>query len=773
MRFFATLLLVATVSAGFSQTYKLKVQFNGTEAGTILHEKKPDGSFTSDSQLAIGTAILSSKITGNYEGDKIVRFAVDSRSPAGNATYTYDHGKVVAKSGADTQERTVDFDKAQYFGNLDPQFVATLLKLVDFDKKEAQNFQALYLDAPTVVPVKIKPLDVRETAGKKAKFFNVSLGAVSIDYGMAEDGEVVVMDVPSQKLRMIDPAWEGLYKDPLAAYPELSQPTFKTVINQAIKMQTRDGVELVADVIRPDAPGKFPVILTRTPYGRSTALVEGKFFASRGYVYIAQDCRGRGMSGGDWDPFVHERTDGFDAVEWAGKLPYADGKVGMIGASYGGLVQWAAAVEQPPSLKCLISQVPPPDAFRNIPYDMGVFFLYGDVWWAKIVRNKDADMNGIMGPLPHPEKLTTLPLSKVDDEVLGYNVPLYDKWLERESMNDWGGYDFIKDLDKVNVPALHISGWWDGDLIGTQTIWSSLRKLGRKDQWLIYGPWAHAFNTALPFTDVSYGPTAVIEIDSTYLRWFDTYLKGKDVKQNEVPKVQAFLTGANQWIKSSDWPLAESTTKTYYLSAEGSANATHSNGVLTSENPASQKPSEYTYDPAKDTIPSEILTMDQSKSSTTIDPADFKDNQLTFVTEPLTEPLALGGPITLTLNFTSSARDTDFFATLYDVDEKGVIRVFGKSGKIRASYLGGFDKRILLTPGKNYEAKIQIWDTLHELGKGHRLGVMINSTMFPLFSRNLGTGEPIKDSTKIVIQENRIFHDAAHPSFLTFQELKR
>src|SRR6185312_4287724 len=131
---------------------------------------------------------------------------------------------------------------------------------------------------------------------------------------------------------------------------------------------------LIADVYRPDAPGKFPAILERTPYGREGGAVDGAFYAKRGYVVVSQDCRGRGDSTGEWDPMVHERKDGYDAVQGTAKLPWCDGNVGMIGGSYGGLVQWTAAVEQPPALKCIVPQVSPPDAFLNLPYENGCFF---------------------------------------------------------------------------------------------------------------------------------------------------------------------------------------------------------------------------------------------------------------------------------------------------------------------------------------------------------------------------------------------------------------
>lgn len=772
MRFLAATLLAALASLAICQSTHMTILYAGANAGFNNHTRNPDGTFLSETELNLGSLKLTSTIKGKYEGDKIVQYdSTSTRSGGPTVIIHYDHGSVTTNQAGGDKPVKLDFDKTHYMGNICPQFTASALKSVDFEKKTPQEVQLLFLDGVGVIGVKFTPESARETAAGRARFYSMKLGMVEGELAIDDKDTVVAFDVPAQKLRFIADGWDDLYKDPLKAFPELSQPTMAVRMESAVPMKTRDGVTLVADIVRPEAEGKYPVILARTPYGRAGSSLDGRFYASRGYVYIAQDCRGRGDSGGDWDPFVHERADGYDSVVWASKLPYSTGKVGMIGASYGGLVQWAAAVEQPPGLTCLVSQVTPPDAFRNIPFDMGTFFLYGDLWWAKIVRNKDADMSSLYGPLPHPEKLGTLPLSKVDDAVLGYNVPLFDKWLERETMGQWGGYDFVKDLKRVDVPALMISGWWDGDEIGTQTIWAKMRGLGRKNLWLIYGPWAHAFNTKVPFTDIDYGPDQILELDSVYLRWFDTWLKGKSVKWTETPKVQAFMAGANRWVKSSDWPLAESKVRKLYLASDGPANGVKSKGALVDAPVANQPPSVYTFDPAKAEIPKAVIEVDPTKASTTLDTSDFKDDSLQFRTAPLAKPMVIGGPITCTLSFKTSARDTDFFVSLFDIDEKGVARVFGKAGKIRASYLGGFDRRVLLVPGKSYVATVELWDTLYELKAGHRLGLFITSSMFPIYARNLGTGEPIKNATKMVKQVNSVLHDAVHPSYLTFQTM--
>ena len=130
------------------------------------------------------------------------------------------------------------------------------------------------------------------------------------------------------------------------------EPTYKVVAEKNLAMRTRDGVTLYADVYRPDVPGRFPVLVMRTPYDKSQelALNEKDFFPPRGYVLVVQDTRGRFSSEGDFDPFVQEAADGYDTIEWAAGLPWSNGKVGIVGQSYLGLVQYYAQTQAPPHL---------------------------------------------------------------------------------------------------------------------------------------------------------------------------------------------------------------------------------------------------------------------------------------------------------------------------------------------------------------------------------------------------------------------------------------
>ncbi len=760
--------LFATAQA---ETTKMIITFKGTPAGENLYERGQDGSFSSSTDLTIGSIHILSTLTGKWEGNRIVSYEWVQSDPStkNKSVITYASGKFHIKAQGTEKDVTMVLKNEPYFGNLHPQFTSSVLSAVDFQSKKSQEFRCFCPDAANYMSPKFTPLTEKVTAAGVAKLFDMQLAPVAGTYAMDSTGRVVALDVPGQMLRFMVPGWESLFKDPFAMYPELSQPTYKFKVEKGVTMKTRDGVTLVQDIVRPDAPGKFPVILERTPYGRGSSAAEGPFYATRGYAFVVQDCRGRSDSGGKWDPFMYDRQDGFDTIQWLAKQPWSDANVGMIGASYGGSVQWAAAVERPSALKCIVPQVSPPDPFMNIPYDNGVFFLWGAVWWGKIVAGKEADMSSFMKKLPNAEGFKTLPLSRVDEAVLGHKIPFYQQWLDRTSQASWTSANFVDDLKNVTIPALHISGWFDGDEIGTMTNWQRMRSAGRKNQWLIYGPWTHQFNNTSKIGDTDFGPDAVIDLDSVYLRWFDTWLKHKQVGLEKMPHVRAFVTGANKWVESSDWPLKESKTETWYLGANGSAVAYNSKGTLTKQIPKGQSPTRYSFDPKVVVIDKRLTDPDPNHVSFVVNFGKDKLGDLLFKSAPLSKGMTVSGPISCDLRFSTSAKDTDFFATIVDIDEHNVAHVVGQAGKIRCTYLNGLNSFNLLKPGKIYSAKFRLWDFAHRFDKGHHLGFILTSSTFPMFARNLGTGEPIKNATKMVIQNQRIYHDPKNPSSVTFQ----
>ncbi len=138
-----------------------------------------------------------------------------------------------------------------------------------------------------------------------------------------------------------------------------SEGEYAVVIERNVEAVMRDGTILRADIWRPDTEGKFPILIERTPYDKTGSSESkygaGEYYASRGYVTVIQDVRGRFASDGEYYPFRDdgdgEKQDGYDTVEWAAKQPWSNGKIGTIGGSYSGVTQYRMLSTQPPHLR--------------------------------------------------------------------------------------------------------------------------------------------------------------------------------------------------------------------------------------------------------------------------------------------------------------------------------------------------------------------------------------------------------------------------------------
>ncbi len=754
--------------AEFAEKSTMDILLNGSKCGTAEYRREESGKFSGKANLAVGTVKILSTIEGTFKANVLDSFKASVSNSGSDLAFTFADSKLTLQG----KSIPLSLKDRVLFGNLIPQLSSSLAASVNFDDKTPQKRKLFLPDGGSLIDATITPGQSRAVKAGRIRFFTVKLPSGDAEVGVTDKGKVVSTEVKAQLLKWIDPAYTDIFRDQFAGLPELSQPTSNYKVLTAQKMSTRDGVTLVQDVYVPAGEGKFPVILMRTPYGRAIDSYLAPLFVKRGYVMVCQDVRGRNDSDGKWDPFVNERKDGYDAIDWISKQPWCDGKVGMIGGSYGGYVQWAAAVEGLPALKCIIPQVSPPDAMRNLPYEYGVFMLFQDLWWAKIVADKKADFSTYKAPLGGMKNLTHLPLSEIPQAVLGREIPFWNDWLTRTTSGSWIGWDHTNDIDKVKIPVLSVSGWWDGDGIGTKLHVESMNKAGKKNQWLIYGPWSHAFNMSTKIGDVEYGPTAIIDIEPSYVRFFDTYLKGKSVNWEKTPRAKIFVTGANQWRNLSEWPGPDSKEVSYYLGRRTERKNAQDFGELSPvQTRARMVSTKYTYDPKADKIDPKMLEMDETKASTQVaNPAE--NPSAMFRSEVLKQPMTITGPIDLDLFISTSAEDTDFFATLVDIDEKGVGRAVGGLGKIRASYRSGLDKQVALKPGKVEKVTLRLWDTAHEFKVGHRLSLVVSSSIFPMSARNLGTLDPIATATRIVVQKNVIEHSAVYPSALRFRVMK-
>jgi len=771
--------------AGFSDQGEFRLYVNEDPIVTTTFEWRADGSF--DEQFVLSMAGQKVETTMKFTPDDHGRFLrIEAKTPQGPQTFEREGSALTFKFKEKTSTLTIKPESIP-FENFSPALMTLAVRRYDQTTGGKQTFPILILNGPVIMDGSLERLDrlERSVGGKDIKLVKYRYGLPGVDVLFLADeaGKVYLGDVPAQKAAYVRTGFEAL-RAAEEADPKLSKPEFEVAEDRGVKVPMRDGIELSADVYRPKAEGKFPVVVVRTPYKKEMNELQGRFHARRGYVMVVQDVRGRFGSPGEWEPFVNEPRDGYDTIEWAAAQPWSSGKVGMIGASYLGWVQWWAARERPPHLVTIIPNVSPPDAFYNFPYEYGVHFLFGGIWWADILASEaTADLSGAamstIGEKKYGQLLQSLPVIDLDEKVLGKKNPYWRKWIEHPKDDAyWAQVNFLDRLENVRIPVFHQSGWFDGDGIGSKLNYLKMRSHGHPNQKLVLGPWGHTSTAQRRVGDIDFGPNAIIDLPREYLRWFDHWLKGIDNGIDREPLVSIFVMGKNEWLRDNEYPLPQTRFEKWYLSSGGKANTSKGDGKLSREAPkADCSPDKYTYNPGEPTPDPDYFeqSKDEDAKVQIIEEkkkereahhqkvTDERQDMLVYQTEPLTEPLTFAGPLSAVLFASSSAKDTDWFMRLMEVEAGGKINTLAE-GKIRARFRKSMKAPEMLKPGEIYEYSLDLWQTGISIPKGNRLRVEVASAAYPLFSRNLNTGGHNEMETNYVPADQTIYHDAKHPS---------
>jgi len=567
--------------------------------------------------------------------------------------------------------------------------------------------------------------------------------------------------------------------------PLLAAEHYAVRVERDVSAKMRDGVTLRADIYRPDADGKFPVLLQRTPYNKSGGSMNFAYLAAtRGYVVVIQDVRGRYTSEGDWYPFIHEAEDGYDTVEWAAALPYSDGRVGMFGGSYVGATQMLAATAHPPHLTGICPGVTASNYHENWTYQGGAFEQWFDESWTSrlaqdtLNRSVQKATNARIGEDVLP--LTTYPLFNLPAPGVATAstptlAPYFLDWLAHPAYDAyWKRLNLEDHYPDIRVPALHIAAWYDIFLGGSLRNYAGLKaraatEEARQGQRLLVVIGGHA-GGGRKIGDLDFGPEAArYEENDATLLWYDFLFKGMQNEFAAGKPVTIFVMGPNQWRQEDDWPLARAKSTRYFLHSQGAANSSRGNGSLSTSAPGSEPADKFTYDPGKP-VPTTGGPLCCDAVHLAPGPKDQRaveerDDILIYSTPSLEHDLEVTGPVRLEFFASSSAVDTDFTAKLVDVYPDGsAINI--AEGILRAKYRDSQETSTLLTPGKVYSLAIDLWATSNVFRAGHRIRLEVSSSNFPRFDRNLNTGESAATSAKWVSATNTILHDAAHPSAL-------
>jgi putative CocE/NonD family hydrolase len=548
-------------------------------------------------------------------------------------------------------------------------------------------------------------------------------------------------------------------------------------VERDVACRLRDGVVLRADVYRPASEVSLPVLLMRLPYGKTTAganwgYAHPAWYASRGYVVVVQDVRGRFASEGEFYPFRSEAEDGCEAVEWAARRSGSNGSVGMYGFSYPGATQLLAATRRPPSLRAIAPGFTSSQFYDGWAYAGGAFSLAAMAGWATFLalesarrRGDDAAHAGLLGALAAaPALYWKLPLRDYLP-LLDVDAPYFRDWLAHDRYDDyWRATAIDEDFSRITVPGLHTGGWYDIFHAGTVR---NFRGINAAPQKLVLGPWQHS-----PWRAIGVGPRPDVganEIDDWQLRFFDQVLKGRQTGVFDAA-CRVFVL-AEGWRDLADWPPAEAAATSYYLHSQGRANSAYGDGLLSAHPPAQQPADVFLSDPM---MPSPSLG-GHSCCAETIAPMGPADQEayealktvLVYSSQPLEQERVLLGDAAVELYASSTAPDTDFTTRLCIVDRDGRSTNL-KEGIIRARFRDSFGQAALLEPGRVYRYSIPLGPIGLRLQPGQRLRLDISSSDFPQWDRNLNTGGPLgtEPATAARVATQAVYHDPHHPSRL-------
>lgn len=600
------------------------------------------------------------------------------------------------------------------------------------------------------------------------------------------------------------------------------EPESGVVVERDVMVAMRDGVRLATDIYFPARDGrrieqKWPVILTRSPYDKGGNTSFGEYYAARGYVFIAQDTRGRYKSEGVWHWMTDDGPDGVDTAAWIGGQPWSNGKIGMLGTSYVGGTQHALAMEGSPFLKTVI----PVDAVCNMGYasmrNAGAFELR---FWNWIMMSagrgsraaRDAGTRQILEEMSsqrlHYLKLLPLRAGTTPLQL----APEYEAWLVeamRQGANGpfWSQNNIIDFPEKYqDLPVYLVGGWYDSWASNTTASYRALSQRLKSPVYLIMGPWIHGAQGAFEHGQVSFGREAAIPDPLAWrLEWYDRWLRDAD---NSVGKsapfatpVRIFVMGTGDghktengklfhggsWRDEQQWPLARTRYVAWHLHPGGrlAEAAPPGDGGTGTGGPGDGGGTQFEFDPRNPvpTIGGNISSGTDIMLQGAWDqrggphvwnwlqpiPLSARNDVLVFRSEPLTSDLEVTGELEVELWISSSAKDTDFTAKLLDVyppsaDFPQGFELNIGDGIVRARFRESLVEERLLEPGTVVPVKIRLYPTSNVFKKGHRLRVDISSSNFPRFDVNPNTGEPLNQHRRIETAVNTVHHSAKYPS---------
>jgi putative CocE/NonD family hydrolase len=573
----------------------------------------------------------------------------------------------------------------------------------------------------------------------------VQLGSIGNLFGK---GHSIRMYVTSSNFPKLEPNRYPAHDEVLhdAAHPSSIDlptrpvtPVYDEPKRMTLMVPMRDGVELATEIYLPSLPGKYPVLVTRSPYNKIGERTRGNFFARHGYVFVAQDTRGRYASRGEPYPLIHEAHDGYDTIEWAAAQSWSNGKIATTGASYLAMDQYATAIERPPHLLCMYAAVGDANYYKDVGYRGGIRGLHWPVWLLlSAATDPHADpeesrrMNAIVKApeewLSQSREERARIFAKFPVQLRAYrdyyNHPDFD-WYWRQSGFDTSDY-YARMKD---VPILFVSGWYDSLADATLQNFAALRALQKSPKRLIMGPWPHGYGKS-QCGEVDFGPAAELDEQAVQLDWFDHWLKGMPLRDPEAKPVQYFRMGRG-WLSSDTWPPEGTHPERWYL---------QETKKLGKQPAAAEGTDTFAYDPAH---PVRTLGARYGAECIVNQPAE-RAGVISYLSNPLPAPKDVTGKVRAYLWVSSDAPSADFTAKLIDVSPEGYA----------AALLEGATRLPHIQPGKPQQVVIELGTTSQLFAAGHRIRLDVSSSSFPKLEPNSNPAHDV------------VYHGARHASYI-------
>lgn len=559
-------------------------------------------------------------------------------------------------------------------------------------------------------------------------------------------------------------------------------PTAPTLVE---KVAMRDGIGLYTEVFLPAKDGRYPTVLCRSPYPYSRPSKNDRFatqqFLEAGFAVVFQLTRGQHSSEGVFRFFLDDIDDGYDSVEWVASQPWCDGNVGMQGVSYLAGTQLLAAKAKPAALKCIMPTAFLGNHFWELPFLRGIPQRGLLLQWYKVADTDSmAELDapyGDMSLLQHPlwgPALQQRPLIDAAQGILtGDKLASWREVMTQTLDNDyWQPVHFTdKEMTALDLPIFFTDGWYD-ESIGPWNFFQRMEQLqpGKADRYLLVGPWNHPQTFHSSAQSSANGErlqpdNSCVDLVEQRLAFFNRYLRGDTSARVQEDRIKLYITGLDQWLHFSTFPVDAINNRQFYLHSQGNAHHFPEGGVLSTTAPDQEPADHYTYNPDFAT-PSETAPFCDRRE------LEIRADMLIYTSEPLAEPLTILGDMTMTLYAASSCKDTDWLVKVTEVFPDGrSIAFHGVTGALRARYRAGFDQEVLLEPNAPTPFDIALGSAGHQIAAGNRLRISICSAAFPYCDPNCNTGNEVATDTDSQIAQQTIFHDNLRPSHIVIPVL--